>query len=223
MTVRFKKVAVKKGKLTVNGAIGQPSSTSGGKLTLFAQKSGSTKFTQVGKASIGKGKTKFTVKAKLKTGTYVLQPPVLTQGADVQLLQAEVGLRTLGAVTQRRTRLSDPPKPDRPRSGIPPGRRLALGVAACLGLVVLPAAGAVADDSAPIVSATVYKAGGGTTTDTVTPDALHASSSQCPTYGPNEMDQYGRQGPVTLPRRPVTPGRWRRSWGVMQTPIALVP
>ncbi len=73
VTVRFKKVAVKKGKLTVNGAIGQPSSTSGGKLTLFAQKSGSTKFTQVGKASIGKGKTKFTVKAKLKTGTYVLQ------------------------------------------------------------------------------------------------------------------------------------------------------
>ena len=42
-------------------------------MALFAQKSGSTKFTRIGKASIGKGKTKFTVKAKLKNGTYVLQ------------------------------------------------------------------------------------------------------------------------------------------------------
>ncbi len=124
-------------------------------------------------------------------------------------------------MTQRRTRLSDPPKPDRPRSGIPPGRRLALGVAACLGLVVLPAAGAVADDSAPIVSATVYKAGGGTTTDTVTPDALHASSSQCPTYGPNEMDQYGRQGLVAQPLAAGNTWTLPTILACMQTPIPL--
>ncbi len=73
VTVSFKQVTIKKGKVTVNGVIGQPPSTSGGKVTLFAQKSGSTKFTQIGKASIGKGKTKFTVKAKLKKGTFVLQ------------------------------------------------------------------------------------------------------------------------------------------------------
>jgi tungstate transport system substrate-binding protein len=73
VTVSFKKVTIKKGKMTVSGVIGQPSATSGGKLALFAQKSGSTKFTRIGKASIGKGKTKFTVKAKLKNGTYVLQ------------------------------------------------------------------------------------------------------------------------------------------------------
>jgi tungstate transport system substrate-binding protein len=73
VTVSFKKVTIKKGKVTVNGVIGQPPATSGGKLALFAQKAGSKKFTRVGKASIGKGKTKFTVKAKLKKGTYVLQ------------------------------------------------------------------------------------------------------------------------------------------------------
>ncbi len=73
VTVSFKKVTIKKGKLTVSGVIGQPPATSGGKLALFAQESGSTKFTRIGKASIGKGKTKFTVKAKLKNGTYVLQ------------------------------------------------------------------------------------------------------------------------------------------------------
>jgi tungstate transport system substrate-binding protein len=73
VTVSFKKVAIKKGKVTVSGVIGQPPATSGGKLALFAQKSGSTKFTRIGKGSIGKGKTKFTVKAKLKKGTYVLQ------------------------------------------------------------------------------------------------------------------------------------------------------
>jgi hypothetical protein len=73
VTVSFKKVTVKNGKLTVNGVIGHASATSGGKLALFAQKSGSNKFKQIGKASIGKGRTKFTIKAKLKNGTYVLQ------------------------------------------------------------------------------------------------------------------------------------------------------
>ncbi|HEX3977474.1 MAG TPA: hypothetical protein VHW96_14500 [Solirubrobacteraceae bacterium] len=73
VTVSFKKVTIKNGKLTVSGVIGGPSAASGGKLSLLAQKSGSTRFTRIGKASIGKGKTKFTVKAKLKKGTYVLQ------------------------------------------------------------------------------------------------------------------------------------------------------
>jgi tungstate transport system substrate-binding protein len=73
VAVNFKKVTSKNGKLTVSGVIGQPSATSGGKVALLAQKSGSTKFTQIGKASIGKGKTKFTITAKLKNGTYVLQ------------------------------------------------------------------------------------------------------------------------------------------------------
>ncbi len=73
VTVSFKKVTIKNGKLTLNGVIGQPPATSGGKLALFAQKSGSRKFSRIGKTSIRKGKTKFTIRAKLKKGSYVLQ------------------------------------------------------------------------------------------------------------------------------------------------------
>jgi hypothetical protein len=73
VTVSFKKVTVKKGKLTVSGVIGQPPATSGGKVLLSAGKNGSVSFKQIGKASIGKGKTKFTITAKLKPGTYTLQ------------------------------------------------------------------------------------------------------------------------------------------------------
>jgi ABC-type tungstate transport system permease subunit len=73
VTVSFKKVTIKKGKVTVSGVIGQPPATSGGKVTLFAQKNSSKQNKKVGKASIGKSKTKFTVKAKLKKGTFILQ------------------------------------------------------------------------------------------------------------------------------------------------------
>ncbi|HTU97061.1 MAG TPA: hypothetical protein VMF14_14540 [Solirubrobacteraceae bacterium] len=73
VTVSFKKVTVKNGKLSVSGVIGQPPASSGGKVLLFAGKNGSVSFKQVGKSSIGKGKTKFTVTAKLKSGTYTLQ------------------------------------------------------------------------------------------------------------------------------------------------------
>jgi hypothetical protein len=73
VTVSFKKVTIKKGRVTVSGVIGQPPATSGGKLALFAEKSGKLRFTRIGKASIGKGKTKFTIKARLKPGTYTVQ------------------------------------------------------------------------------------------------------------------------------------------------------
>ncbi len=73
VTVSFKKVTINNGKVTISGVIGRPPAKSGGKLALFAQKAGSSRFTRIGKASIGKGKTKFTVKATLKRGTYVLQ------------------------------------------------------------------------------------------------------------------------------------------------------
>jgi tungstate transport system substrate-binding protein len=81
VTVTFKKVSSKKGKVTVSGVIGQPPASSGGKLELFALKNGTRSFKQVGKASIGKGKTKFTVKAKLKAGSsYALQLQYVHKG-----------------------------------------------------------------------------------------------------------------------------------------------
>lgn len=124
-------------------------------------------------------------------------------------------------MTQRRTRLPDPPKPDRRRPGTLPGRRLALGVVACLALIALPAAGAVADDSAPIVQATVYGAGGGTVTDSVTPAQLRAAPSQCPTYSGASMTEYGRQGPVTVTPDPNNSWTMATILECLQTPIAL--
>jgi tungstate transport system substrate-binding protein len=81
VTVSFKKVTIKKGKLTVSGTIGQPPATSGGKVELLALKNGSLRFKQIGKTSIGKGKTKFTIRAKLKRGSsYALQLEYLHKG-----------------------------------------------------------------------------------------------------------------------------------------------
>jgi PKD repeat protein len=123
-------------------------------------------------------------------------------------------------VAQQRTRLTEGPKPGNRRLGATPGRRFALALLVCLGLLALPA-GAAADDSAPLVQATVYTAGGGPEPDSVTPAQLRASPSQCPTYSGGPMTEYGRQGPVT-----VTPDP-RNSWTIstilacLQTPIAL--
>ncbi|MGZ4178383.1 MAG: PKD domain-containing protein [Solirubrobacteraceae bacterium] len=122
---------------------------------------------------------------------------------------------------QRRTRVPAPPRPDRRRPGILPGRRLALGVMAGLGLLVLPAAGAVADDSAPLVRATVYNGGGGTTTDSVSPAQLRAAPSQCPTYSSGSMQEYGRQGPVTVTPSPTNSWTMATILGCLETPIAL--
>jgi PKD repeat protein len=97
-------------------------------------------------------------------------------------------------VTQQRTRLLEGSKPGNRRLGIIPGRRFALALVVCLGLLALTSKGAVADDSAPLVQATVYKAGGGTDRAAVTPDQLHANAPQCPTYTAN-WQEYGRQGP----------------------------
>jgi PKD repeat protein len=112
------------------------------------------------------------------------------------------------------------PKPDHRRSGALPGRRLALGVAACLGLIVLPAAAAVADDSAPIVQATVYKAGGGTDVDTVSPNQLHANG-QCTTYPRATMEQYGRGQPFADQLVPNDTWALATILGCLQTPIPL--
>lgn len=95
-----------------------------------------------------------------------------------------------------------------------------MGAAACLALLVLPAAGAVADDSAPIVQATVYKAGGGVSPpDTVTPDQLHANPTQCTTYPRATMEQYGRGQPFS--DQMVGGDTWTLATilGCLQTPI----
>jgi hypothetical protein len=72
----FKKTTVKKGKITVNGALSLAPAINKAKVELLAlqtNKAGSAKFKQIGKTSVRTGKKKFTVKGKLKPGTYVLE------------------------------------------------------------------------------------------------------------------------------------------------------
>jgi hypothetical protein len=124
-------------------------------------------------------------------------------------------------VTQPRTRVPTPPKADHRRPGNLPGRRLALGVVASLCLLALPSAVAVADDSAPLLQATVFKAGGGTMADSVSPAQLRAAPSQCPAYSGASMQEFGRQGPVT--ETPAAANSWTMPviLQCLQTPIAL--
>ncbi len=97
VTVSFKKVTIKKGKLTLSGVIGQPPATSGGKVTaLFAQKSGSTKFLRVRQGVDRQGQDQVHDQGQAEEGDLRPPAPVHAQGADLQLLQAEDGLRTLG-------------------------------------------------------------------------------------------------------------------------------
>ncbi len=93
-------------------------------------------------------------------------------------------------------------------------------MAACVAVIALGPGGAVADDSAPVVQATVYGANGQPTTDSVSPAALLANPGQCPPYSGGTLIEYGRTGP-----EPITPNT-TRSWTLgtilrcLQTPIA---
>lgn len=72
--LKFSSVSVKSGKATVKGTITPPSLSGGGKVQLLGLKSTSTgKQKVLGNASIGKNKKSFTIKAKLGSGTWVLQ------------------------------------------------------------------------------------------------------------------------------------------------------
>jgi hypothetical protein len=124
-------------------------------------------------------------------------------------------------VTQRRTYVPAPPKPDRRRPGNIPGRRLALGVVACLGLLTLSSTAAVADDSAPVVQATVYASGGQPTQDSVSPGYLLAHPSQCPLYTGGTLQEYGRTGSEPITPSPTSSWTVGTILGCLQTPIAL--
>jgi tungstate transport system substrate-binding protein len=75
--VSFKKTALKKGKITVNGALSLAPAVNKAKVVLLALQTnkahGKATFKQIGKASVGTGKKKFTIKGKLKSGNYVLE------------------------------------------------------------------------------------------------------------------------------------------------------
>jgi PKD repeat protein len=103
-------------------------------------------------------------------------------------------------VTSRRSRLQ-PNQLAHRRTGIFPGRRFALALG--LTLVLFGSAGAASADSgsAPMISATVYASGGGTSTTSVSASQLLADPQNCPAYSQTQMTEYSASGstPVGLP------------------------
>jgi hypothetical protein len=112
-----------------------------------------------------------------------------------------------------------PPKPDRRRPRAFPGRRLALALIACLGVLALTAGGAVADDSGPIVVATVHPASGQPFQDSVSPAQLFANPGRCPLYTGGPITEYGRTGPETPPENPQRTWLLGTALSCMSTPI----
>ncbi len=124
-------------------------------------------------------------------------------------------------MTQQRTGLTSGPKPGCRRPGEIPGRRFALVVLASVALSILVTASAGADASGPLVQATIYTAGGGTQTESVSQAQLEASPSQCPTFSGGSMTEYGRQGQVTVPLSSATTWTLATILRCLQTPVSL--
>jgi PKD repeat protein len=96
-----------------------------------------------------------------------------------------------------------------------------MALAVCVGLPVFLTSAAGADSgSGPLVQATVYQAGGGTEPDSVTQAQLLATPSQCPLYTGGSLQEYGRQGPVTVTPSPTNSWSLGTILGCLQTPIA---
>jgi PKD repeat protein len=102
-----------------------------------------------------------------------------------------------------------------------PGRRFALAAVAGLAMLACSEPAAAADG--PIVTATVYKSGGGVTTDAVSLAGLQNGQQECPQYSGESLGELGRQGPVTIQLVPSGPdtGTWSMATilGCLQTPI----
>jgi len=100
-------------------------------------------------------------------------------------------------VTLRRSRTQPDLLANR-RPGISPGRRFALALG--LALVLLGSAGVASADpgSGPMVTATVYAAGGGTSSTSVSSSELLADPQKCPAYSQSRMTEYSSSGPTTI-------------------------
>lgn len=84
------------------------------------------------------------------------------------------------------------------RPGIPPGRRFALALGLTLALFGSAGVASADSGSAPMVSATIYGSGGGTSTTSVSASQLLANPQKCPAYAKTEMTEYNSSGPSTV-------------------------
>ncbi len=111
------------------------------------------------------------------------------------------------------------------RPGISPGRRFALALG--LTLVLAGSAGVASADSgsSPMVMATVYAAGGGTSSTSVSSSELLADPQKCPAYPQSRMTEYSSSGPTTV-GLPGNSGSGTGTWamstivGCLQTPVS---
>jgi PKD repeat protein len=76
-----------------------------------------------------------------------------------------------------------------------------------------------ADDTSPIVIATVYGPGGAQSSDSVSLAALTSGSQPCPGYPEDSMTEYGRGGPVTTQFSPTDTWSLSSILDCLQTPI----
>jgi PKD repeat protein len=127
-------------------------------------------------------------------------------------------------VTSRRSRLQPNQLASR-RPGVSPGRRFAFALG--LALALLGSAGVASADSgtAPIVTATVYATGGGTSTTSVSSSQLLADAQNCPAYPQTTMTEYSATG-STFVGLPQSSGSGAGTWSMatvlhcLQNPVS---
>jgi hypothetical protein len=120
---------------------------------------------------------------------------------------------------RRHARASRRPETANRRSGILPGRRFALVAGLALAFLGASTGIAGADDTSPIVIATVYGPGGAQSSDSVSLAALTSGSQPCPEYPEDSMTEYGRGGPVTTQFSPTDTWSLSSILDCLQTPI----
>jgi hypothetical protein len=81
------------------------------------------------------------------------------------------------------------------RAGFNPARRIAFVAALALCLFWQMGPVAAADDTTPVVSATIYGSPGTPSTASVTVGDLQANATQCPVYNGPSLEQYGTGAP----------------------------
>lgn len=128
-------------------------------------------------------------------------------------------------MTSRHSR-TQPNQPANRRPGVFPGRRFALALG--LALTLLGSAGVASADSGsgPIVTATIYASGGGTSTTSVSSSQLLADPQNCPPYSQANMTEYSASGSTSV-GLPQSNGSGTGTWPMsmilhcLQSPVSV--
>jgi PKD repeat protein len=93
-----------------------------------------------------------------------------------------------------------------------------------LALALLGSAGVASADSgsAPMVTATIYATGGGTSSESVSSSQLLADPQNCPPYSPTQMDEHGSPGTTSV-GLPQEHGSGTGTWSVATILGCLAP